>query len=114
MHVSNVTVIFVSSDEMETVATGPTGSSLLELAQAAGVDIEGACEGNMACSTCHVVVEEDFFPKLPEASEDEEEMLDLASGLKRTSRLGCQVTVTSDLDGMRLYVPRESRNMMGI
>ncbi len=109
-----VTVTFVSHDEVETRATGPVGSTVLELAHAAGIDIEGACEGNMACSTCHVIVEKDFFPKLPGASEDEEEMLDLASGLKRTSRLGCQIEVTQDLNGMRLHVPRESRNMMGL
>lgn len=111
---NTVTVIFVSCDGEETSVAGEVGSSLLELAQSVGLDIEGACEGNMACSTCHVVVEEKFFDLLPVASEDEEEMLDLASGLKRTSRLGCQVEVTAELDGMRLMVPKDSRNMMGL
>ncbi len=111
---SAVTVIFVNQDGEETPVSGDAGSTLLELAQAVGIDIEGACEGNMACSTCHLVVEDKFFELLPAASEDEEEMLDLASGLKRTSRLGCQVEVTTELDGMRLTVPKGSRNMMGL
>lgn len=111
---SSVTVTFVLHDGEEIQASGAAGSTVLELAQAAGVDIEGACEGNMACSTCHVVVDEGSFAKLPEPSEDEEEMLDLATGLKRTSRLGCQIEVSEAINGMRLEVPRESRNMMGL
>ncbi len=111
---STVSVTFELHDGEEVTASGSENSTLLDLAHAGGVDIEGACEGNMACSTCHLVVDEAWFPKLPEASEDEEEMLDLASGLKPTSRLGCQVVVTQELDGMRLRVPRESRNMMGL
>lgn len=111
---SEVTVTFVMHDGEEIIATGDTGSTVLELAHVAGVDIEGACEGNMACSTCHVVVDDASFELLPEASEDEEEMLDLATGLKRTSRLGCQIEVTAAVEGMRLSVPRESRNMMGL
>lgn len=111
---SDVTVIFVNHDGDETPVSGEAGSTLLELAQSIGIDIEGACEGNMACSTCHLVVEDKFFALLPEASEDEEEMLDLASGLKRTSRLGCQVEVTAEVDGMRLFIPKDSRNMMGL
>ncbi len=111
---SDVTVIFVNQDGDETAVSGEAGTTFLELAQSAGIDIEGACEGNMACSTCHLVVEEKFFDLLPGACEDEEEMLDLASGLKRTSRLGCQVEVTTALDGMRLFIPKDSRNMMGL
>lgn len=111
---SSVTVTFVLHDGEEIEASGETGATVLELAQSAGVDIEGACEGNMACSTCHVVVDDASFSKLPEPSEDEEEMLDLATGLKRTSRLGCQIEVCPAVDGMRLEVPKESRNMMGL
>jgi 2Fe-2S ferredoxin len=113
-NMSDVGVTFVNSDGLETEATGPEDSSVLDLAHAVGLDIEGACEGNMACSTCHVVVEKAFFDRLPLASEDEEEMLDLASGLRATSRLGCQIQVTKALSGMRVHVPRESRNMMGL
>lgn len=111
---SIVSVIFIDHGGEETPVSGEVGSTLLELAQSVGLDIEGACEGNMACSTCHMVIEESFFAALPEASEDEEEMLDLASGLKTTSRLGCQVVLTPELDGMRLFVPKDSRNMMGL
>lgn len=111
---SGISVTFVMHDGEERIASGDAGSTVLELAQSAGVDIEGACEGNMACSTCHVIVEDRFFDMLPDPTEDEEEMLDLATGLKRTSRLGCQVEVGEAVDGMRLQVPRDSRNMMGI
>ena len=114
MPMSIVTVTFVNHDGEEIPASGEAGCTLLELAQTVGIDIEGACEGNMACSTCHLVVEDRFFDLLPTASEDEEEMLDLASGLKRTSRLGCQVEVTAEQDGMRLTIPKNSRNMMGL
>ena len=88
------------------------GKSLLVAAQQNNIDIEGACEGVMACSTCHLIVSEDWFKKLPDASEEEEDMLDLAYGLTKTSRLGCQITVTEDLDGLVLKVPDETRNMM--
>lgn len=111
---SEVSVTFITADGVETEAKGPESSSVLELAHVAGIDIEGACEGNMACSTCHVVVERPFFDQLPPASEDEEEMLDLASGLRATSRLGCQIRVVETLTGLRVHVPKESRNMMGL
>ena len=88
------------------------GKSLLVAAQQNDIDIEGACEGAMACSTCHLIVSEDWFKKLPDASEEEEDMLDLAYGLTKTSRLGCQITVTEDLDGLVLKVPDETRNMI--
>ena len=88
------------------------GKSLLVAAHQNNIDIEGACEGVMACSTCHLIVSADWYEKLPDASEEEEDMLDLAYGLTKTSRLGCQITVTEDLDGLVLKVPDETRNMM--
>ena len=88
------------------------GKSLLVAAHQNNIDIEGACEGVMACSTCHLIVSADWYEKLPDASEEEEDMLDLAYGLTKTSRLGCQITVTGDLDGLVLKVPDETRNMM--
>lgn len=84
---------------------------LLDVAQAAGMPLEGTCEGQMACSTCHVIVARDWFDKLPEASEDEEDMLDLAAGACRTSRLSCQIELTADLDGIEVRIPAESRDM---
>ena len=76
------------------------------------VDIEGACEGSLACSTCHVIVDPEWLPKLTAASEDEEDMLDLAFGLTHTSRLGCQIRMTNELDGLVVKLPAATRNMM--
>jgi ferredoxin len=110
-----VKITFVSADgETETVAEGERGSGLLELGQASGMPLEGTCEGQMACSTCHVVIEKTWFDKLPRASDDEEDMLDLASGARRTSRLSCQIILSDDLDGMIVHIPAESRNMQGV
>jgi 2Fe-2S ferredoxin len=89
----------------------PVGLSLLEVAHKNKIDLEGACEGSLACSTCHVVVEPDWYDVLPEATEDEEDMLDLAFGLTRTSRLGCQIIITKELDGLTVRLPAGSRNM---
>ena len=85
--------------------------SLLEVAHNNGIDLEGACEGSLACSTCHIVVEKSFFDSLPEPSEEEEDMLDLAFGLTHTSRLGCQIIVDEKLDGMKVTIPSGTRNM---
>lgn len=73
--------------------------------------MEGACEGSLACSTCHVIVDPEYFDMLPEATEDEEDMLDLAFGLTHTSRLGCQIRVSEELDGLTITIPSASRNM---
>lgn len=73
--------------------------------------LEGTCEGQMACSTCHVIVPEDWFALLPEAVEEEEDMLDLAAGACRTSRLSCQILVTEAMDGMEVHIPSDSRDM---
>jgi len=107
-----VKVIFVLKDGEEKVIDAPVGLSLLEVAHKHAVDLEGACEGSLACSTCHVVVDEEFFDKLPKASEDEEDMLDLAFGLTHTSRLGCQIKITEDLEGLKVRLPSATRNMM--
>ena len=85
--------------------------SLLEVAHNNGIDLEGACEGSLACSTCHIVVEKSFFDSLPEPSEEEEDMLDLAFGLTHTSRLGCQIIIDEKLDGMKVTIPSGTRNM---
>ena len=108
-----VRVTFIKPGGEEVVVETEPQVTLLQLAFEHGLDMEGACEGNMACSTCHVIVAEEDFDRIPEASEDEEEMLDLALGLTATSRLGCQVVVTEELDGLKVRLPHESRNMMG-
>jgi len=105
-----VKVIFICESERKEVVV-PVGTTILEAAHNNDIDLEGACEGSLACSTCHVIVDEKFFPKLEEPSEDEDDMLDLAYGLTNTSRLGCQIIMTEDLDGIILKVPSKTRNL---
>ena len=105
-------VRFLHSDgKGETLAEAAVGDNLLDIAQNHLMPLEGTCEGQMACSTCHVIVEADYFDRLPEASEMEEDMLDLAAGVRRTSRLACQITLTEALDGLTVRIPSEARNM---
>lgn len=105
-------MVFVERDGNRKEVDAPLGLSVLEIAHRNDVDIEGACEGSMACSTCHVIVEPDWYAKLDEATEDEEDMLDLAFGLSATSRLGCQIIITEELDGLTVKLPDETRNML--
>lgn len=89
----------------------PVGENLMEAAHSNDIDLEGACEGSLACSTCHIVIESrEMFDKLPEADDDENDMLDLAFGLTETSRLGCQVIATEDIDGISVRIPSATRN----
>lgn len=105
-------VRFISADgEHIREVEAPAGSRLLEVAQANGQPLEGTCEGQMACSTCHVIVAPDWFDKLAPASDDEEDMLDLAAGVARTSRLSCQIVLDEGLDGIEVRIPGESRDM---
>ncbi len=103
---------FVNTDGTEKLVDAPLGVSVLEVAHKNDISLEGACEGSLACSTCHVIVDKAYFDKLPAATEDEEDMLDLAFGLSHTSRLGCQIIITEALDGLRVSVPSATRNMM--
>ena len=103
---------FIERDGTRKEVDAPLGLSVLEIAHRNGIDLEGACEGSLACSTCHVIVDAEWYELLKEASEDEEDMLDLAFGLTRTSRLGCQIIITEELDGLIVSLPAGSRNMM--
>ncbi len=105
-------VVFITADGTTKEFEAPIGLSVLEVAHKNKIDLEGACEGSLACSTCHVIVDEEWFDKLDEASEEEEDMLDLAFGLTHTSRLGCQIKMTDELDGIRLTLPSATRNML--
>ncbi|EXS68555.1 MULTISPECIES: 2Fe-2S iron-sulfur cluster-binding protein [Sphingobium] len=108
-------VTFISADgERRQEVDAPAGSVLLDIAQAAGQPLEGTCEGQMACSTCHVIVEAADFPRLGRASEDEEDMLDLAASATRTSRLSCQIILADGLDQLTVRIPPESYNMQGM
>jgi 2Fe-2S ferredoxin len=103
---------FVYADGKELEVQVPSGISVLEAAHKNNVSLEGACEGSLACSTCHVIVDREWFPRLKAATEDEEDMLDLAFGLTHTSRLGCQIMMSDTLDGLRVSLPSATRNMM--
>ena len=92
---------------------GEPGQRLLDVAWDAKQQLEGACEGVMACSTCHVIVDKSDFEKLPPASEEEEDLLDIASHVTRTSRLACQIMITEELDSLSVRIPPGSRNWMG-
>lgn len=103
---------FILPDGTRKEVDAPVGLSVLEIAHRNEIDLEGACEGSLACSTCHVIVDPDDYERLSEASEDEEDMLDLAWGLTETSRLGCQIIITDELDGLTVKLPESTRNMM--
>jgi len=102
---------FIYQDGTEKTVDAPNGISVLEIAHKNHIPLEGACEGSLACSTCHVIIDEEFYTKLKEASEDEEDMLDLAFGLTHTSRLGCQIMMSDALDGLRVKLPSATRNI---
>jgi 2Fe-2S ferredoxin len=103
---------FISPDGVRQEVEAPLGLSVMEIAHKHDIDLEGACEGSLACSTCHVIVAPEWFGKLKPIREEEEDMLDLAFGLAKTSRLGCQIVMTPDLDGLVVSLPTATRNMM--
>jgi ferredoxin len=107
-------VRFVSADgnRIDEV-DAPPGQRLLDVAQNVGQPLEGTCEGQMACSTCHVIVDAADFGKLPQASEEEEDMLDLAAHVTRHSRLACQIWLDETLDTLTVKMPSGFHNMQG-
>jgi ferredoxin, 2Fe-2S len=105
-------MVFIERDGTRREVEAPLGLSVLEIAHKHGIDIEGACEGSLACSTCHVIVDAEWYELLKDASEDEEDMLDLAFGLTKTSRLGCQIIMTEELDGLTVALPQATRNLL--
>lgn len=107
-------VRFISADGQHvSEVNAPVGSRLLEVGQADGQPLEGTCEGQMACSTCHVLIDPDDFTKLPRASEEEEDLLDLASHVTRYSRLSCQILLDEKIDSLTVRMPSGVRNMQG-
>jgi ferredoxin len=103
-----VTITFLDPRGKPVEVSAEPGDNLLRAGQAAGLPLEGTCEGQMACSTCHVIVAAEWFDRLPPASEEEEDMLDFAAGARRTSRLSCQIEVAAELDGLIVSVPGEA------
>lgn len=104
-------ITFVYPEGKEKTIDAPVGLSILEIAHTNEIPLEGACEGSLACSTCHVIVDDVWFNRLETASEAEEDMLDMAFGLTKTSRLGCQIIMTEALDGLKVYLPDETRHV---
>jgi 2Fe-2S ferredoxin len=104
-------IIFILADGSRKSVEAKPGHTLLDIAHQHKIDLEGACEGSLSCSTCHLVITPDWYAKLPAPSEEENDMLDLASGLTRTSRLGCQLVMQKEWDGLEVRLPTAVRNM---
>ncbi|KAI8610622.1 2Fe-2S ferredoxin-type domain-containing protein [Chytriomyces sp. MP71] len=104
-------VTYILQDGSKKTVYAKDGWNLLDLAHSNNIDLEGACEGSLACSTCHVVMEQPYYEKLDDPTDEENDMLDLAFGLTETSRLGCQVEMCKELDGMTVRIPSASRNI---
>ena len=96
---------FLEKDGNPLDVEAPNGLSVMEISHKHGIDIEGACGGCLACATCHVIVKPEWYEKLDDKKEEEEDMLDLAFDLKKTSRLGCQILMTDELDGLVVALP---------
>lgn len=105
-----VNIFIIDKEDNRIPVRGKIGDNVLYLAKRFGVPMEGACEASLACSTCHVYVHDDYFDGLPESEEKEEDMLDLAVFLKPNSRLGCQIILNKDLEGLELTLPKATRN----
>ena len=108
---NDVKAVFITPKGERAEAEMGEGDNLLSAGQAIGMPLEGTCEGQMACSTCHVIVAAEWFAKLTPASEEEEDMLDLAAGVEPTSRLACQIDMREELDGLEVRVPAVSHDM---
>lgn len=104
---NKVTVHFFNRDGEKITVKGSPGDSLLDLVLNEDLDFDGfgACEGTLACSTCHLIFEEETYKSLGPIADEEMDMLDLAYGLSDTSRLGCQVCLTKQMEGMVARVP---------
>jgi ferredoxin len=105
-------IIFISPEGAQTAINIAAGTTILQAAWDNNIDVEGACEGCMACSTCHVIIGKDHFDQLPAPSDEEEDLLDLAWGVRPTSRLGCQLAITDALDGIEVMLPATTNNQM--
>ena len=106
------TVYFTNADGTVQKVDAHPGETILSVARRHNIDLEGACDGSLACSTCHVIVDREWYEKLSPASTEEEDMLDLATGLTQFSRLGCQILVTEELDGLAVAIPPHTRNIV--
>lgn len=106
----SVRVNYIKKDGQRITVNGKVGDNVLYLAHRHEIEMEGACEASLACTTCHVYVGEEHLDKLPESEEKEDDLLDMAPFLKENSRLGCQIVLTKELDGIELRLPQATRN----
>ncbi|XP_006825612.1 adrenodoxin-like protein 1, mitochondrial [Saccoglossus kowalevskii] len=105
-----VNITYIDRSNKRINVKGKVGDNVMYLAHRHNIEIEGACEASLACSTCHVIVHDDYYDKLPEPDESEDDMLDMAPLLTSTSRLGCQIILTKELDGLEVSLPKVTRN----
>jgi len=105
-------VTFLKADGSRLEVEARVGESVLALAWRVDVGIEGACEGAMACSTCHVILQPEAFDRLPAPTEEEDSILDLAPGACETSRLGCQIVLTEAEDGLLIRLPATAPSLL--
>lgn len=105
-----VNITYIDKGGVKNKVRGKIGDNVLFLAHRYGIEMEGACEASLACTTCHVYVHENYCSKLPPPEEKEEDLLDLAPFLRENSRLGCQIKLTKELDGMEVTLPKATRN----
>ncbi len=103
---------FIEQDGTRREVDAPVGMSVMEIAHLHDIDVPGICGGSLACTTCHVIVEPEWYDRLDPPGEDEEDMLDQTFELSERSRLGCQIVMTEELDGLTVRLPRETRDMM--
>lgn len=106
----SINVIYINKDGEKRTVKGKVGDNVLYLAHRNEIEMEGACEASLACTTCHVYVNDEHLARLPESTEKEDDLLDMAPFLKENSRLGCQIILTRDLDGIELRLPQATRN----
>ncbi|XP_068139894.1 adrenodoxin-like protein 1, mitochondrial [Drosophila tropicalis] len=105
-----VNIIYIDKDGKRFKVQGKVGDNVLYLAHRHGIEMEGACEASLACTTCHVYVQHDYLEKLNEADEKEDDLLDMAPFLRENSRLGCQIQLDKTMEGMELELPKATRN----
>lgn len=105
-----VNITYITKDGLKIPIKGKIGDNVLYLAHRHNIEMEGACEASLACTTCHVYVNDNYLDKLPEATEKEDDLLDMAPFLKENSRLGCQILLTKELNGLELTLPAATRN----
>ncbi|ORX82754.1 fdxB protein [Basidiobolus meristosporus CBS 931.73] len=110
MSTKSLTVNFITEEGEEIAVKAAEGENIMQIAHDNYVDLEGACEGSLSCSTCHVILPQEYYDKLEEPSDEENDMLDLAFGLTDTSRLGCQIIMNPSLDGITCKIPSATRN----